>query len=218
MFTEQVGRVSFICRIAKTAKGKIKKQYFQPLSILDMEFDYRMNSKLQYIKDVRIAEPFASIPFDSFKLAISFFISEFLYYSTCEEQQNKQLFRYIVNSVLWLDAAQHDFYSFHLVFMMHLSLFLGLLPNTDNYQEGDFFDLRDGRFVAIVPLHSDYLSSSESSLIQTLLRLNYETMNLCKLSHIERNRCAEVLLYYYRLHIPNFQILKSFDVLKTLFS
>ena len=41
MFTELEGRISFITRIPKTAKGKIKKQYFQPLTLLDLEFDYR---------------------------------------------------------------------------------------------------------------------------------------------------------------------------------
>mgnify|MGYP001641090917 CR=1 FL=1 len=41
MFTELEGRISFITRIPKTAKGKIKKQYFQPLTLLDLEFDYK---------------------------------------------------------------------------------------------------------------------------------------------------------------------------------
>ena len=30
MLTEELGRVSFICRIPKTQKGKLKKQFFQP--------------------------------------------------------------------------------------------------------------------------------------------------------------------------------------------
>jgi len=52
MFTELEGRISFITRIPKTAKGKIKKQYFQPLTLLDLEFDYRPRTSLQRIKDV----------------------------------------------------------------------------------------------------------------------------------------------------------------------
>ncbi|MBF1626945.1 MAG: recombination protein O N-terminal domain-containing protein, partial [Prevotella sp.] len=47
MFTEQEGRISFITRIPKTAKGKIKKQYFQPLTLLELEFDYRPHTSLQ---------------------------------------------------------------------------------------------------------------------------------------------------------------------------
>lgn len=51
MFTEQEGRISFIVRIPKTAKGKIKKQYFQPLTLLELEFDYRQRVSLQHIKE-----------------------------------------------------------------------------------------------------------------------------------------------------------------------
>ena len=82
MFTELEGRISFITRIPKTAKGKIKKQYFQPLTLLDLEFDYRPRTSLQLIKEVRILRPYGSIPFDPVKSAILLFLSEFLYYVT----------------------------------------------------------------------------------------------------------------------------------------
>ena len=87
MFTELEGRISFITRIPKTAKGKIKKQYFQPLTMLDLEFDYRPRTSLQRIKEVRILRPYGSIPFDPVKSAILLFLSEFLYYVTRGEQQ-----------------------------------------------------------------------------------------------------------------------------------
>ena len=73
MFTEQEGRISFIVRIPKTAKGKIKKQYFQPLTLLELEFDYRQRVSLQHIKEVRIQHPYTSIPFDPVKSAILLF-------------------------------------------------------------------------------------------------------------------------------------------------
>ena len=71
MLTEELGRVSFICRIPKTQKGKLKKQFFQPLSLLDAVFDYRQNARLQHLRDVRLSQPFTSIPFDAGKLSIS---------------------------------------------------------------------------------------------------------------------------------------------------
>ena len=53
MFTESNGRLAFSVRIPKTSKAKVKKQYFQPLTILDIEFDYRQRSDLQHLRDVR---------------------------------------------------------------------------------------------------------------------------------------------------------------------
>ena len=92
LFTEQVGRVSFICPIPKSSKGKTKRQFFQPLTILDVQFDYRQKMKLQRFKDIRIAEPFSTIPFDPYKLSISLFCAEFLYHATRDEQKNALLF------------------------------------------------------------------------------------------------------------------------------
>ncbi len=43
-----------------------------------------------------------------------------------------------------------------------------------------------------------------------LLRLSYETMHLYTMSRLDRNRCVEVILQYYRIHVPGFPELKSF--------
>ena len=81
MFTRSMGRQSFIVSIPKSTKAKIKKQLFQPLSILEIEFDSRPKVQLQKLADVRLASPFSSIPFHAHKLSISLFLAEFLYYA-----------------------------------------------------------------------------------------------------------------------------------------
>ena len=68
--TEQEGRVSCVVGIPKTQKGKLKKQFFQPLTILEVELDIRPNQQLHHIRDARIGIPYASIPFDPTKLSI----------------------------------------------------------------------------------------------------------------------------------------------------
>ena len=50
------------------------------------------------------------------------------------------------------------------------------------------------------------------------MRMNFETMHLFAMSRQERNRCAELIIIFYRLHIPNFPDLKSLAVLKELFA
>ena len=47
MFTRTFGRQSFIVSIPKTTKGKIKKQFFQPLTLLEIETDIRPKLQLQ---------------------------------------------------------------------------------------------------------------------------------------------------------------------------
>ena len=217
MFTRSQGRQSFIVSIPKSVKGKIKKQLFQPLTLLEIEYDLRPKLQLQKLSDVRLASPFSSIPFDPNKLSISLFIAEFLYYALRSEQRNEPLFDYIVNSIQWLDAQTNRFANFHLVFLMRLSRFLGFYPNLDHYQTGDYFDLRESIFLSTPPVHRDFLHPQEAEKIQLMMRMDFPTMHLFRMSHQERNRLLEVSLIYYRLHLPDFPELKSVSVLQELY-
>ena len=217
MFTRSQGRQSFIVSIPKSVKGKIKKQLFQPLTLLEIESDLRPKLQLQKLSDVRLASPFSSIPFDPNKLSISLFIAEFLYYALRSEQHNEPLFDYIVNSIQWLDAQTDRFANFHLVFLMRLSRFLGFYPNLDHYQTGDYFDLRESIFLSAPPVHRNFLHPQEAEKIQLMMRMDFPTMHLFRMSHQERNRLLEVSLIYYRLHLPDFPELKSVSVLQELY-
>ena len=50
-----------------------------------------------------------------------------------------------------------------------------------------------------------------------MMRMDFPTMHLFRMSHQERNRLLEVSLIYYRLHIPDFPELKSVSVLHELY-
>ena len=50
------------------------------------------------------------------------------------------------------------------------------------------------------------------------MRMRFETMHLFPFDRQQRNRCLELLVDYYRLHIADFSSLKSIDVLKELFN
>lgn len=218
VLTKSSGRVSFMVHIPKTSKGKIKKQYFQPMTLLDFEYDFRQRSNLQRIKDVRVSLPYSSIPIDPAKSCISLFLSEFIYYATRNEQENPTLFIYISTSLEWLDNAYEDFANFHLVFMMRLGKFLGFHPFLEDFTPGCFFDLRNGCFTLSMPLHTDFLNAADAGHLYNLMRMNFDTMKLFKLSHDDRNRITEIVLRYYKLHLPNMPELQSFDILREVFA
>lgn len=218
VLTKSSGRVSFMVHIPKTSKGKIKKQYFQPMTLLDFEYDFRQRTNLQRIKDVRVSLPYSSIPIDPAKSCISLFLSEFIYYATRNEQENPTLFTYISTSLEWLDNAYEDFANFHLVFMMRLGKFLGFHPFLEDFTPGCFFDLRNGCFTLSMPLHADFLNAADAGHLYNLMRMNFDTMKLFKLSHDDRNRITEIVLRYYKLHLPNMPELQSFDILREVFA
>jgi DNA repair protein RecO (recombination protein O) len=145
------------------------------------------------------------------------FVAEFLYYALRSEQRNELLFDYLESSILWLDGQNDRFANFHLVFLMRLSRFLGFYPNLDDYRPGDYFDLRESVFLSSPPVHRDFLFPEEAEKVQLMMRMDYPTMHLFRMSHQERNRLLEVSLTYYRLHLPDFPEMKSVSVLQELY-
>ncbi|MDR0961293.1 MAG: DNA repair protein RecO [Mediterranea sp.] len=218
LYTEHLGRISLKVPVTRSRKTAVKSVLFQPLTILDMEISTRPHSTLHTIKEAKPGYPFVSIPYDPYKSAISLFLSEFLYRAVREEIENKALYAYLRHSIVWLDTCRQSFANYHLVFLMRLSRFLGLSPNLEEYHLGDYFDLLNACFTSARPLtHSFFLMPEESSRLSMLMRMNYETMHLFKMSRSERNRCLVIMNDYYRLHLPDFPVLKSIEVLKELF-
>ena len=217
LLTPADGRVACVATVTKSPRAKLKKQYFQPLTVIEAVIDIRQRARLQRLKEARVAVPFTSIPFDPFKLSIALFTAEFIQHATRKEPLDAPTFSYILNSILWLDGCVGRFANFHLVFMMRLSRFLGFYPNLDGYTPGCRFDLRASCFRTDVPAHADCLPPDESEKMKLLLRMSYPTMHLYRMSRTERGRMADVILRYYQLHVPDFPALKSLPVLKELF-
>ena len=250
MFTRQHGRLSYIVPLPTSARSKIKKQYFQPLTLLNIEGKLRPQSQLQHLDDASLLVPLPSLLTVPTKLALGLFVAEFLCHALRDEQQNEPLFDYIQGSIEWLDAASQSYANFHLVFLMRLSRFLGFYPNLSveeggarmeesghssinksqisaracslcsqrNLKSQTFFDLRNATFCTEPPLHRDFLMPEEASRIKILMRMDFYTMHLYRLSRAERNRILEILLLYYRLHLPAIPELRSLSVLHELFN
>ncbi|MDR0988579.1 MAG: DNA repair protein RecO [Prevotellaceae bacterium] len=218
VYTEQTGRATFRLPLSRSRKRAARSMLFQPLSLVEMVVEIRPRSSIHTLKEVRAVHPFASIPYNSSKSAIALFLAEFLYRAVREEGENRPLFAYLYHSIVWLDASQANYANFHLVFLMRLSRFLGFYPNLENYVEGACFDLLNGTFsTAVEQQHAHFLMPEEASRMRTLMRMNYETMHLFTLSRAQRMRCLVVLNDYYRLHLPDFPVLRSMEVLKVLF-
>ena len=138
IYTATRGMVSFMVKLPKSRKAAVKGVFFRPLSILELDFDYRQKAALQRIRDVRFAYAYQSLPYDPYKSAMALFLAEFLCRALKHEADNGPLFSYVLYSLEWLDASERAFSNFHLVFITRLTRFLGFYPNVEAWHEGDF--------------------------------------------------------------------------------
>lgn len=218
VYTEVSGRASFMVYIPKSKKASVKSTLFQPLSLVELDVDIRPNTNIYKVREVKSFFPFTSLPYEPAKSAIALFLAEFLYRSLREEAENVPLFNYLMHSIIWLDTCKRNYANFHLVFLMRLSRFLGLYPNLDGYADGDYFDMRAACFSPLPPqMHSDFLQPAEAALLHKLIRMRYDTMRFVPMTRVERARFLTLINDYYRLHLPDFPVLRSLEVLHELF-
>lgn len=217
IFTRENGRMSFLIPVSRSKKKGAMSLLFQPLAMVEIDAEVRPRASLHPVREARLWHVLSSLPYDPYKSGIAMFLSEFLFRALKEEGRDEALFSYLAGSIMWLDACEKSFSNFHLVFLIRLSRFLGLYPNTEDYAEGAYFDLMNACFTIEKPFHGMFLHPEESARIVNLMRMKYDNMHLFAMNRMERNRCLDIINEYYRLHLPDFPELKSLSVLQELF-
>lgn len=216
VYTHDFGRVSYMVYGAHKKKSAVRSSFFQPLSIVDMEVTHSPGKDLHRIKEVKMACVFTEIPYNPVKNALALFLSEVLYRTLKQDDVDEGLFLFLENSIQQLDCCEKGVANFHLVFLMKLTRYLGFEPNVDG-NEFRYFDLMNGVFLQERPLHSHFILPEVSLWFYKVLGCDYSLLGSLTLSREARVKLIEVLIEYYRLHLPDFHGVQSIDVLHSLF-
>jgi len=216
IFTEDHGIQSFFVRGLHSRKTKSRAALFQPLTMLDLVINFSEKKTLHHIKEVELWYSYHSITNNMVKRTLLFFIDELLHKCLKEETENKDLFNWIYNALIWLDLAEDGFVNFHLVFMMQLSMFMGFYPKKEIRSSDYIFDLQEGKFVNNLPIHPYHVSGEIAIILSQLKESNFEDLINLKLNNTIRKSVLDTLIVYYDLHIPSMGKFKSLDVLSVV--
>ena len=219
LFTKSHGRQSFMASVARSKRTTRNVSLWQPLSMVAFTADIRPSmGRLPKPADAHTYYNYVEMPFSPIKSTLALFLAEFLCAALREEKENAPLYRYLESSLQWLDIVENPvaMANFHIIFLIHLSRFIGIYPNLDTPDR--YFDLVAGCYCDRQPLHAHFLRQEEARLLPTLFRINYSTTHIFRFSRQARQRILHVLNEYYRLHVPKFPELKSLEVLRDLYS
>ena len=216
VFTESFGRVTYMVSKAKGKSSKVPRSLFSPLAILDMEVEHQASRDIQRIREARVDAHLYGIASDLAKTSMAFFLSEFLT-RVLRDTSDKLIFEFLDQSVQILEITDKSIANYHLVFMLKLSHFLGFYPNLEEYKDNGLFDMINGEFVTYQPLHRHFLNRQESKVLSLLARISYENMHYFVFTRQDRVIIINRIIEYYRLHLYDFPMLKSLDVLHELF-
>ncbi|WP_027125602.1 DNA repair protein RecO [Gelidibacter mesophilus] len=214
-YTKNRGIVSYLLRgVLKSKKSNSKIAYYQPLSQLEIEENYRANQSLHFITDVRLSVPYHNMHTNIIKAAVVMFLSEVLTTTLKEEEANPSLYEFLETTLQWLDH-ETDFANFHLLFLLELSKHLGFYP--DGSQSGfPYFNLRSGSF-ELNPETPYTISGENLTVLKQLLGIQFDRLDTIKLHSKQRQAFLNLLLLYFELHLSDFRKPKSLQVFNEVF-
>ena len=214
-YTKDYGFKSFIIRgIRSKKRKKITLGQLQPLTILDIEFNNN-STKLSYLKTIKIIEPYTSINNDIIKINICLFLAEFLSKILKIDLKNEPLFEFVKQSLLWFDNS-NKVSNFHLLFMLKLSNYLGVMPKYSS-EKSLYFDIENGIFTN-APMSSSYIKDRVVKDLQDILGIKFDYNNEIMINVNQRKDMLNFLISYYEYHVPGFKRPKSVDILNEVFS
>ncbi len=217
IYTESFGRQSFLINGTRSKKSPVRINLLQHLSILEMDIYIKQSRELQRVKEMKLHETFAEIPYDPVKSAIAMFVAEVLYRTLREQESNPAMFSFLTNAVKILDLAESGYANFHLIFLMGLTRLLGFYPRNNYALNREYFDMENAVFVEKQPLQPYFVPPPESRFLPVLMRCSFDDMDKVKLNSSMRNELLNGLLDFYRYHLPGMGTLRSPAVLREVF-
>lgn len=219
IISPDLGVKTYMVNGVRSKKAKFKANIFQPLALVDMVVSNNEKAGLQRISEISILYPYTDIPYNIIKSSIALFLNEILYKAIREEHHpDENMFEFIKNSLQLLDLKFDSCSNFHVFFMIQLSRYLGFFPEGQYSSSTPLFDIQEGRFTGKLPIHSYYLESSLSMLLNEFILAEYNTIQELKLDKQQRKQLLQALILFYQLHISSFSEINSLEVLEQVIS
>ena len=218
VFTELFGMQSYIIsgvRRAKVRQGP-RAGHFQPGSLLDLVVYHHDRQSLQRIRESQWSSLYAQIDTDVRKHSVMFFMVELLQKCLRQPEPQPELFGFVEESLLELDAALPAVTAnMPVFFALHLSHFFGFRMEDTHSAERPCLDLLEGRFVGDVPGHPHWVDGAVSGNISLFLKaMRPAELAEFALNREQRRSLIDACLRYYTLHLGDFGAMRTLPVLQ----
>lgn len=211
-FTKTQGPLTFMLKgVRKSKKGKFKVAMFQPMSLLEIEFNYRENKNFQYFMEVKPSCTLHQTQSSFIKTTVALFIAEVLTNSLKEGSKDAALFHYIENVIINLENAI-SYANLPTLFCIELTRFLGFYPEEKSLHK-QYFNLEEGCFESEL-IHANCRSGKEVEKLKEIMTASNKEM--VSMNQKTRRELIALLQRYYEIHLPGYQYPKSLPVIQDL--
>lgn len=206
-FTRENGLQKFLFR-----GGKKKAHSLFPMSVCELSYYGHKHSDLLNLTAVESAMPF-TFQFNPISSTIAFFGVECIKKSMHEGDKDEDVFRFLVNFSNRIENDQNKGI-LPLYFLIGLSEILGFKPYFEE-ENAVNFNLDSGVFQTTINSHERIVNGPAVDLLSSLIN---EKDMIDTTSKQLREQALNIMLDYFKIHVPRFESLASFDIVKEVLS
>ena len=195
IFTELFGLQSYIVNGVRSKSAKNKIALYQPLTLLNLVVYHREHANIERIKEISCLYPYQSLNSDIRKSAIAMFITELVNKTVKDESHTHDMFVFLSDSLITMDALKTGLENAHLIFMIKLSRYLGFGVQYANEVIG-------GKLT----------DAETETALKALVVSDYH--DAAMLTNVQRRTILDLLLRFYADHIETLGEIRSVQVLR----
>lgn len=218
VYTKNAGLISLMARSVRKSKNRNNQAFFQALNQVEIVYYHKSKEGLANLKEIKIVQAYERVHTDIEKMSIGMFLAEVILKAVREEEENPNLYAFIEDALWQLDANSTGLANFHLVFIIRLAHFLGIIPQNNFNAENCFFDIEEGKFRPLAPMHFYFLDEANSKLLSQLISSSFSENHDLKISRENRKILLNAMMEYYKTHLSGFGNIQSLQVLEDVFN
>ncbi len=217
LLTDVGGRRSYMVQGVRSRNGHGSKLgLFQPAFPVEFEGLESPTRQMDKFKEVRSGFVLQNLPFDVRKSTMALFMAEVLYRLVRECEPDEELFTFVWSSIAALDSLEEGIADFHLWFLAKLSRLLGFFPGND-YIADSWFDIREGHYTPLRPVHPHIMPPDDARLLDLLLSSDIRCLGHLSLNRTQRVSFLNAMLDYLSYHLDGVGEVQSVRILREVF-
>lgn len=211
------GRLGLIVPAGSSREAMRRRALMMPLSLFEGEVDFRPNTELFNIKDIRPLTVLSSISASPSKSIVAMFVAEVLEKVLRDSPPDEILSEFIFRSIELLDGlSSRGVANFPVVFLCRLGALMGIEPDASEWNPGKIFDMIEGVYRTSAPAHRRWLSPEETNVANIVQRLTFASGCRLSIPRKVRREILDRILEYFTIHLAPLDSLKTLSVLRDL--
>lgn len=179
-----------------------------PLSVCDLTYYKRPDSELGKLTEATPSFDQSHILFDPVRSTIAFFISDVVRNCLKTDQRDDEVYTFLLEQIRKLDSTD-EMNLYPTAFMVDFTVHLGIGLSYDT-PSSHYLDLQEGEFTALPEKGSLSVRGPGIELIRSLIDGHVES----KTDFSARKQAFDVMLEFYKLHVPRFDVSHSLEIIR----